>query len=128
MRIETPSGPIVTNSSDKLVGLLTEAGHDGCATFYLTHLASYPWLSVHLNGQFAYLHYLKSSDHAGFQAQNMTPISCPETVTFHHAPGDEGDQVSMPRSCLVHRDAAVQAASEFFMSLEKPASIDWLEL
>jgi hypothetical protein len=128
MRVDSPTGPIEIESREQLVELLSQAGHGECATFYFSHLAPLPWLSVHLNDSFAYVHFLAADQHPGFQAQGMTPEDCPDEVSFHHAPGEEGDPILMPRSCVLHRDAAVQAAAEFFASLERPASVDWFEL
>ena len=108
--------------------MLSAAGIGECATFYLSHLSQFPLLSVHLNDLTAYLHYFPSDQHPGFQPRQMSPEDCPEEVSFHYAPGEAGDLITMPRSCIVHRDDAIKAASEFFASSELPKSIDWFEL
>lgn len=128
MRVESPSGPIAIESSKELVDLLSSAGLGECATFYCYHVAPYPWLSVHLNELFAYVHYFPVDQHPGFQAQNMTPQDCPDEVRFHHGPGVEGDPIEMPQSSILHRDQAITAAVDFLGSIDKPESVDWFEL
>ncbi len=128
MKVDSPTGAISVESSEELVDLLSKAGNGDRATFYLSHLSPFPLLSVHLNDLHAYVHYFPSDQHPGFQSHHMTPEDCPEEVSFHYAPGEAGDLITMPKSCVVHRDDAIKAASEFFGSLERPASLDWIEL
>ncbi len=128
MQVDSPTGTVSVEALEELVDLLSKAGIGERATFYLSHLAEFPLLSVHLNDSKAYVHYFPSGQHPGFQARHMTPEDCPEEVSFHYAPGAAGDLITMPSSCVVHRDDAIKAASEFFASTELPKSINWFEL
>ena len=128
MRVDSPTGAVSIDTQEQLVDLLSRAGIGECATFFLSHVTDFPWLSIHLNDSYAYVHFFTADQHPGLQAQHMTPEGCPDEVSFHHAPGEDGDPITMPDSCIVHRDDAIAAASEFFASLELPKSIDWSEL
>ena len=98
--------------------------------FVLWHTTDGPSLSVHVNGEFAYIRYFpsQSTNHAGFQPIGMTPSGCEHDVHFVQSDGGEADSFDMTPAAVVAVDLAYRAAAEFLADPGRPGCVKWLEL
>jgi hypothetical protein len=117
------------NDEQSLLELLKQReGADGA--FSLSHDATGPWLSVHINGTLAFLYFAfdHSGRHPGFISTGSALDSSLTPPRFLIPHGTEGDAVFPPSERLVSVDQAYGAAVEFFRKPELPKSVEWFEL
>jgi hypothetical protein len=130
MIVEDLEGQIQISSAVQLLARLTSIRKGNYGAFILSHDEDGPSLSLHINGDIAYLHYFPSQTfrHPGFQASGMAPEKCEDSVRFVQVGGERADDITMPRHTLVSIDTAYKAALEFQGQSGKPRSIEWVEL
>ena len=128
MQVIDLNGTVHVESEDELLGRLRGVRKGKYGAFVLAHNEVGPLLFVHINGEFAYVHYFDdlSGKNAGYQATGMTPPDCPESVLFVQTDGSEGSgsAIEMPDSTICSRDVAYRAAVEFLHDPAKPSCIN----
>ena len=128
MQIHDYDGIIETNNQDELVARLHSVRRGPYGVFHIQRAEAFPYISLHFNGDLAYVHYFPADDHPGYQPTSMTPPNCPGDVHFLNIDGDEAGAIDMPASTVVSTESAIQAVREFAASSFLPPSIAWVEL
>lgn len=132
MQIHDLEGSVRVGSDEELLGRLRGVRKGEYGAFILAHDDVGPLLSVHINGDLAYVHYFDdlSGANAGFQPKDMTPPGCPESVLFVQTDGCEGSgsAIEMPDYTICSLDVAYRAATEFLHDPAKPSCIKWSAL
>lgn len=128
MKIHDLSGSLETDDIAELASRLRSVRARGYGAFHMSGYEDLPYMSVHFNGDIAYIHYFSSDGHPGFQPTDMTPPDCPDVVRFLNTDESEAGAIEMPASTLVDANTAVAAAVEFAATRQMPRSIRWSEL
>jgi len=132
MQVDDLQGTVRVRSDEELLARLRSIRKGSYGAFVLAHNNVGPMLFVHINGEFAYLHYFNdlSGQNAGYQPTGMTPPGCPKSVLFVQIDGIEGSgsAIEMPASTICSADLAYRAAAQFFHDSAKPPSINWFAL
>jgi hypothetical protein len=109
------------SSLQELKQLLQSTRNGDFGEFWLGS-ETFPALAIHINGNFAYLHFFPADGHPGFQPVGDAKG---EDVKFQQ----EGQgEFSMRREFVVPIEQAYQAAAEFFTAPQPPSCIKWIEL
>ena len=118
------------SDSVELESRLREVRQGYYVAFILTHESPYPSLWIHMNRDFAFLHWFldPDEDHAGFNSTNMAPAGCTDQIFFLQLGAVVPDGFEVPNEFVVSLPAAVKAAKEFLDTKRMPACITWLEL
>jgi hypothetical protein len=127
MRVEDFEGTHEIGDETVLRERLSSVRRRHFGAFILSHDDLFPCLYVLVNNNRAYLHYLQSEQHAGFQPRT-TGNDDESYIHFLQVNGYEADSFDMPSFTVVELKIALDAACEFFHSPSLPAAIDWCEL
>jgi hypothetical protein len=120
--------PVATDT--ELLTRLRTTRQGNCGAFTLYHQDGGPSLHIHINQDFAYVHYFDDAtgSNAGYQPTGMTPIGCPKSVHFVQTDGSESYAFEMTHAAICSPDAAYDAAVEFLHNPGLPKCIKWLAL
>lgn len=102
-------------------------GHLNC--FWMSHSDSlHPCLGVFVNGDLAYLLYMREEFDRGFESQgHLSHMLVGEKTTFA-IDKIRGDDLDFPNSAVVPWSTALTVAKEFFAADGLPKCVEWLEL
>jgi len=128
LNIEDFEGTTIIEDEILLENRIRSVRNGEFGAFSLFHETPYPWLSIHINGNMAYIHYVHKPNYAGFQPTEMTPKECKSNVFFLQITGIVADGFEMANEVLVSLDDAVIVAKEFFNHKNRPIFIKWVEL
>jgi hypothetical protein len=128
MRIEDFGGTSIVDDATELEVVLERRYGSGVNEFWLfPNEEKSPTMSIVVNKGLASLTYFPGGDHPGFTSRGEVEGIDPEGFsTFFINTPTEKHEVS--NDSLVPMSAAVQAAKQFFASLELPSGIEWFEL
>jgi hypothetical protein len=99
----------------------------GRNAFWLSHGSEgFPTISIMVNGDLAYIHYLPERRHPGFSSIGMVPglPSGEESVFF---PSNSNEPLEIMNEQVVRFFDAKKVAQEFAVSAAMPKSIRWFE-
>ena len=129
IQIHDFNGTIETDDVSILRERLKTVRRGKYGAFYVSTASSeFPYLSIHINGGLAYVHYFTGKDHPGYQPTGMNPDEQYIDVHFLNMDGLEAGAIDMPDNTLVSSEIAIQAACEFLKSGARPEFIKWTEL
>jgi hypothetical protein len=124
MQINRFHDPIAAENVEQLRQHLRFRNADGFACFWMWHDKGTAF-AVMLNGDRAYVHFFPAGGSAGCQAvspQSKEPDDYIDFLADNHEP------TPMPRSLTVSAEQASQALEEFFVTGQRPSSLNWAEL
>jgi hypothetical protein len=121
MTVDGTCGHNTVSSLHELTQLLQSTRNGDFGEFWLGS-ETFPALAIHINGNFAYLHFFPADRHPGFQ-----PVGDAEGEDVKFQQEGQGE-FSMPRAFVVSVEQAYQAAAEFFTASHLPGCIKWTEL
>jgi hypothetical protein len=99
---------------------------DGGNHFEIASVTSrYPMLDVLVRDPYAVVHYFPTEGMAGAQADREV-ADAPDEVDFPHS--GSGETITMPGSVCVDVATAVECIEQFAETLDRPTSVDWIEL
>ncbi len=116
----------VVNPAD-VEAALSKRHRSGHNAFLLSHGDSvFPWISILVNGDLAYVHFCPRQQHPGFAASGMAPNlkTGGETVFF---PDGTEEPLEMMNEQVVGFSDALKVAQEFAVSAAMPKCIQWIE-
>jgi hypothetical protein len=132
MKVYDLEGSVSVETEEGLLQRLQGVRKGKYGAFILAHNEIGPLLHVHINGDFAYIHYFDdhTGENAGHQPTGMTPAGCPENVLFVQTDGNEGSgsAIEMPDYSICSVETAYRAAKEFLYDSAKPSCIKWTAL
>ena len=127
MKIYDLSGSFETNDVTQLAHRLRSVHIDECGAFHVSENDDVPFMSVHFNGDVAYVYYWDDDGHPGSQPTDMTPPEGPDSIHLD-TDGSQGGAFDMPASTLVDVETAITRIIDFATSREVPRGIGWTAL
>lgn len=128
MRVYDNSGFREALELDALADILSKRDDRDVNTFWMSRSEeeNYPVLVMMVAGPNASLHFLPAEGHPGFRSLAREGMPQGGTVAFYTNNSQEKTFVS--GDSVIPVEAAKNAAREFFLNNERPASVLWEEL
>jgi hypothetical protein len=99
---------------------------NGYNSFWLSHEAKYPAVSLLAKGNLACVYYFPEEGHPGFQSVSEPPIVAQELFEFRVETPDQVQPII--GEAVIPFERASAAAQEFLILPLQPTSLDWREL
>jgi immunity protein Imm1 of predicted polymorphic toxin system len=93
---------------------------------FLEMSTDYPMLIIQVNADVAWLYYLPSQEHAGFNSVGHLPGLDPTGRTKFVSLGPQDEQ--RPNTQVVSFTTALGAAKEFFLTGRLPECVNWFDI
>ena len=126
MHIHDLDGYFETENETELIERLRTVRRGPYGAFVLQHASDYPYMSVHVNDDLAYIGFFPSAESL-FVPSGMSPLEDAGEIRFVLVGGDAADDIYACAEDVVPFSLAVRAACQFLMTVGLPDSITWQE-
>jgi hypothetical protein len=127
MRVFDLDGQFETADEIELIARLRSVRRGAYGAFLLSHADEYPYMSVHFNGDLAYIGYYPSEGHPPYVPSGMSPVDSDDDVRFALVGGTAADDIYACAQEVIPDSLAIRAACQFLASDAPPDSIKWQE-
>ena len=126
MLVEHFLGKTECNTYEELVQILELKNENGVNEFTLELETCYPYLIMHVNKDYAYVHYFGDDGPGSASMDESNGLDEYGNTEFYL--GDKYTKLLRPNYQVVSFAKAKSAALEFLKTKSRPTNIEWMEL